>query len=166
MKHLIFAVLSPLITAGLASCATSQSAEQSCAAETKAKLAQTYTKTMERDARNNIRKLSILGKSPAMTTGISPKLQSRAVFILRNIDQDLKIGRGFMRLKQLSETCQDPQLVETSLSTLLQSESSSPNLDAFVKATDIYRYWLESSSEELKQGAVELDVPLPRMEDF
>lgn len=169
-------ILTALLVFGLSACAASQPAPLSpaplsCAAESQAQLSARAGAVMTRDARANLRKLSILAETsrlPAEMTAapISPALQSRAVTVLRAIDKDFKAGRGLMRLTQLSERCQNSQITRETIDTLLGVDTLPPSLAHFVTSTGVYQNWVSATSGALRPGEVTLDIPLPRMEEF
>ncbi len=150
----------------LSACASTQSLEQVCAAPNLQQASEKAIKRMNKDARLPLRALEISSKS----WGASVAPSKRDIVKLSETMEDLRVrlkqGRGMYTLKSLSNKCETPKLMTDSLSRFFASHDLSENLMQTVKALPVYTYMLNSPLEHWRSTPVQVEVPLPRMEDF
>lgn len=65
----------------------------------------------------------------------------------KDLEAELKTGRGAKDLRLLAQTCNDSDLVRSSITTLLQREGLPPSLLNFLEATGILETVIETAEK-------------------
>ena len=150
----------------ISACATTQNQEQICAAPSLEQASEKAVKRMAKDARKPLRALEKLSGAWETDEGPSRRDIVKLDATMEDLRVKLKEGRGMYRLKNLVQKCDAPTVMSNSLSHLFENQNLQGQLTQTVKALPIYTYMLDSPQEHWRPTEVQLDIPLPRMEDF
>jgi len=90
--------------------------------------------------------------------------------MLNQTIEDFKVqlagGRGLYNLKKLSSKCQNSNIVIDELSKLFSRQNLPIEQIKAIKSLPVYNFIKTSSPEHWRTIQIQIDVPLPRMENF
>jgi len=159
---LIFGIA--LLTLG--GCASTKDLATLCSVSNLQLSADKETSRMEREARKALKNL----KKSAETWDGSTTPTRRDVVMLNQTIEDFKVqlagGRGLYNLKKLSSKCQNSNIVIDELSKLFSRQNLPIEQIKAIKSLPVYNFIKTSSPEHWRTIQIQIDVPLPRMENF
>ena len=126
------------MAASLSGCATAPDPAKVCTAKWIAPRADKAVSRIEKRAKSSIKALTKAGESWAKGKTPGPLTMMALSGSVKKLEKELTQGQGIQDLRMLAKTCNDPEIVTTSVRNLLQRNGVSDRFIAMAQGSPLY----------------------------